>query len=389
MGNWGNTLDRWYHRGAVVVWPRSRAFAVHAEASPSSALDELTARTRKGDLTGAREAAATLAPFWDRVAAGVQAKGFFTKALRTARLVDEPALATMLLRPFRLEQLTTSHAKALTALVDCYGERSAGELAAAWSAKWRLYNVKGASPESWIASLPRLCLTLQQAGDAGTPAARLLLRESWRWVSQTIDRGLELTSPSRREETLCELGPPAGAILEGASLVGATELRDEAVGVLCRDNELVSCAIAVLRATPPSHSGAAGLSVVATHCSTALKARLARPLRAGDDWSIELPQGCGCELCGDLRAFLRDPSRTRFEWPLAKERRAHVHGRIDTAELPVNHQTRRVGRPYTLILTKTDALFERETQQRRSDEQDLAWLERNHSDRVSRRTGSR
>ena len=22
MGNWGNTLDRWYHRAAVVVWPR-------------------------------------------------------------------------------------------------------------------------------------------------------------------------------------------------------------------------------------------------------------------------------------------------------------------------------------------------------------------------------
>jgi hypothetical protein len=69
MGDWGNTLDRWYRRGAVVMWPRSRAFAVRAEASPSVALDELTARTRKGDLIGAREAAATLAPFWDRVAA--------------------------------------------------------------------------------------------------------------------------------------------------------------------------------------------------------------------------------------------------------------------------------------------------------------------------------
>jgi hypothetical protein len=26
MGNWGNTLDRWYHRAAVVVWPRKQAF---------------------------------------------------------------------------------------------------------------------------------------------------------------------------------------------------------------------------------------------------------------------------------------------------------------------------------------------------------------------------
>jgi hypothetical protein len=75
MGNWGNTLDRWYHRGAVVVWPVSRAFAVQAEASPSFALDAVAARARTGDLAGAREATATVAPFWDRVAARVESKG--------------------------------------------------------------------------------------------------------------------------------------------------------------------------------------------------------------------------------------------------------------------------------------------------------------------------
>jgi hypothetical protein len=46
------------------------------------------------------------------------------------------------------------------------------------------------------------------------------------------------------------------------------------------------------------------------------------------------------------------------------------------AELPVTHQTRRSGRPYTLVLTKTDALFERERQARRRDEDDLAWLDK-------------
>jgi hypothetical protein len=389
MGNWGNTLDRWYHRGAVVAWPRSRAFAVQAEASPSLALDELTARTRKGDLSGAREAATTLTPFWDRVAAQVEAKGFFTKALRTARLIDEPALAAVLLRPFWLEMLTTSHAKAMSALVDSYGELWAGEVVTAWSAKRRFYHPPGPSPEPWMASLPRLCLAFGEAGEAGTSAARLLLRDSWRWVSQAIDRGLELLSPSDREQTLSGLGRSVGAILEGASLVGATDVRDRAGEVLCRDGDLVGCAIAVLRATPAPQWSAAGLDAVATHCSEALEARLARPARSSDDWSIGLPEGCGCELCDDLRAFLGDPNQSTFEWPLAKDRRTHVHRRIDAAELPVDHQTRRVGRPYTLLLTKTHALFERETQRRRRDEKDLAWLERNSGDHARRRTSSR
>ncbi len=221
MGNSGNTLERWYHRGAVVVWPRSRAFAVQAEASPSWALDELTARTRKGEVIDSREAAATLTPFWDRAAARVEAKGFFAKALRTARLLDEPILAAMLLRPFRLEMLTVSHAKPLSALVDSYGERWAGELVVAWSATRQFYHPKGSGPEAWMASLPRLCLACREAGDAGASAARLVLRDSWGWLSQSIDRGLELSSPSRREQTLSELGRPLAAILEGASEVGA------------------------------------------------------------------------------------------------------------------------------------------------------------------------
>jgi hypothetical protein len=36
--------------------------------------------------------------------------------------------------------------------------------------------------------------------------------------------------------------------------------------------------------------------------------------------------------------------------------------------------TRRQGRPYTLVLTKTEALFAREREARIRDETDLEWL---------------
>jgi hypothetical protein len=51
-----------------------------------------------------------------------------------------------------------------------------------------------------------------------------------------------------------------------------------------------------------------------------------------------------------------------------------VHARIDAAELPVTHVTGRQGRPYTLVLNKTDALFAGEQEARISDETDLKWL---------------
>jgi hypothetical protein len=390
MGNWGNTLDRWYHRGAVVLWPRTRAFAVRSEASPSWALDSLTAQVRKGDVMGAQEAAATLAPFWERAASRVEARGFFTKALRTARLVDDPTLATMLLGPFRLQMLTTSHAKALSALLESYGESWAGNLVVAWSARHRSYYAKGPRRQEWTTSLPALCLALQGAGDAGTAAARLLLQDSWKWLSTVVEQDLDQPAPSQRNESLSELNRPVAAVLEGAALVGAADLRKEVVGLLCRaEDDLVRCAIGVLRATPTSRWRPTGLDAVAAHCTGALEASLAHPTRARDDWSIELPKACSCELCDGLWTFLHDPSRKTFEWPLAQDRRAHVHRRIETAELPVTHETRRRGRPYTLVLAKTDELFERERQRRRRDQADLAWLDRNWAALVGRRAGSK
>lgn len=86
-------------------------------------------------MTGAREAAATLEPFWHAVATKVGTKRFFGKALRAARLVDDPETATMLLEPFCLELLGRSHATALVALTDCCGQAWSEALVSAWSTK--------------------------------------------------------------------------------------------------------------------------------------------------------------------------------------------------------------------------------------------------------------
>jgi hypothetical protein len=145
--------------------------------------------------------------------------------------------------------------------------------------------------------------------------------------------------------------------------------------------------------------GGTSLADLAADCAARLRARLALPQRADGDWSIELPAGCSCELCSSLRKFLAGPSRV-YEWPLAEQRRRHVHERIDRAELPVTHVTRRKGRPYTLVLTKTDALFTDERSTRVTATADLEWLTtrwpvpkgppgptRSHSSRTTTKSG--
>ena len=54
MGNYGNTLDRWCRRAALVVFPADQQFATWAEVSPDRAMERLGQRALPGDLAGAR-----------------------------------------------------------------------------------------------------------------------------------------------------------------------------------------------------------------------------------------------------------------------------------------------------------------------------------------------
>jgi hypothetical protein len=389
MGNWGNTLDRWYHRAAVVVWPREQAFANRAETSPAWALDELATMASAGDVPGAQAAAATLAPFWDRALRGQtpqdrsRASEIIGKALRAADVVADAETAAMLLRPFRIENLAGKHVDSFGKIADEYGQRWTAELLRAWYDRDQPTWAYGGGQErpQWVADrLPGLCAGLHAKGSAGAAAARRLLDLAWEWLRREIGTGLALSSPSYRDKELGNLGKPLASVLTATVAIGAPGARDAVSGYIREQADAVTALeMSALRAAAElSWAGArddAGFGDLAADCAARLRARLARPQRPSGDWSIELPAGgCTCDLCGTLRAFLDDKSRRTFEWPLAKQNRQHAHSRIDAAELPVTHQTRRQGRPYTLVLTKTDALFAREQEARIRDETDLEWL---------------
>ena len=381
MGNWGNTMDRWYRRAAVVLWPRERAFAVRAEASPVWALKTLAQRIRAGELPEARERAASLLPFWESVATREERRGFFASALRVAEGLDAPELAASLLRPFRVESLTPGQAGVLVSLVAHYGEAWAQPMLATWGSDRAQMRRRGKDRLQWLASLPRLCIALRRADSAvGSLVARLLLEDRLAWLKNLIDTSRDLGRPSMRDKALASLARPLLGFLESTVVVKADELQDAAVAFLCaEENErLLPCLTQMLRAVvkkkAPAMRADTGLDVIKRHCARLIEARLALPPRDVDDWSIVLPEGCDCELCATLGDFLSDPDNQRLEWPIAKAKRMHVHQRLDAHELPVQHRTRRSGSPYTLVLTKAEDLFPREAAERHSLQADLEWL---------------
>ena len=388
MGNYGNTMDRWYRRGAVVLWPRQREFAVRAKGDPGTALDELLADRgdhRETDLVEVRDKIGMLSPFWSSVVRGDQQSSLFPKALEVAHLVDDSYLATGLLAPFSIERLGPTEARPMVALTDRYGLVWAEQRLAGWMGSRdsfaRRQSREAEERLAWAGSLPALCEALGRAASTttgtSTGVARLVLAASWTWLGAALSRAAGRTSPSDRREALETLGLPLGALLQATTKADSADLQAEIINTVCDVNvDLLPClALAVQQADwIETATGAnAGLNDVARYCIIRLEAVLARPERADDNWSIEIPlEQHACDDCATLTTFLTDGATRKVEWPLAKPRRQHIHQVIDREEFPVRHETQRIGRPYTLVLTKTDALFTQEQEARDRDTSDLA-----------------
>ncbi len=308
MGNYGNTLDRWYRRAAVVVWPRDRAFAARGEAGSRWALEELRGRIAAGDMASARAAAESLAPFWKSTA---RQTGLLGVALDVAAGLDVAGTAAMLLEPFRVEMLTHEHATELAAVAGRYGEEWTRVLIGGW------FRSPETGREEWASGLPRLCVELHAAG--APDVVGLLTVGTWRWIDDQFRAATTATRSEYRRRWLEQLSSPLVGLFDAAD----GTLRDEMMATLRGyPDTVLECLMPALRSARPGSRAAFG--GVVRDCSQRLDAIIAGPPRAEDDWSIAWT-GCACDLCDQLGTFLRSGSRRTHEWPLAKDGRRQSH----------------------------------------------------------------
>jgi hypothetical protein len=381
MGNYGNTLDRWYRRAAVVLWPRERAFPIRGRGDPSWAIGEIAKRLSGKALDDARELACTLLPVWGGAAAAGGAKRLLSRTIKVAGQIGDAELAAGLLQPLSSSALSRTSVSQLTVLTDAYGFAWSRALFEHWYERDRRYGFSEGS--GGFELLAEACAALHAGGeDAGRDLAIWLVAEEWALVEKTIEHALKDPWKPHVQRGLTELGGPVARIVRATAAAHAEDQRNTLVRYLVTQESraLLPLLVSILRACreqiAPRELHSLGLGTLLEHCTTALSALAAEPAREPDDWSMDPPMTCDCELCDTLGRFLANREQRKVEWPLAKERRRHVHGQIDGYELPVSHVTRRVGRPFNLVLSKQKALFTHEAKRRAELERDLAWLRR-------------
>lgn len=369
MGNYGNTLDRWYHRAALVMWPRERNFIIRAEQSPAWALVQISARLAAGDRACALQWARDLEPFWRKAA--LSSPEILKAVLPLTVEINDAETARMLLSPFVLERFQADKANGLLALAERYSTKWCIEVL---SPQGRSHNID--SQLQWLQqTYPQLINTWHGATDsAGQALARALVKERWVWLQSHIDSCQARSIISSSIERLLQTTAALLALIQSSETTGLVHIREGAIAVLMSPDTPLPVSIDALHKVIASKVDCAPFMRIHEHCINVLSQRLRQPERTADDWSIILEGIKAHEPERTFDAFLRDATRQRFDWPLAKQGRQTIHSLIDKHQLPVLHQTRRVGSPYTLVLQKTAALFERDAAQRQSWSAELAWL---------------
>ena len=84
---------------------------------------------------------------------------------------------------------------------------------------------------------------------------------------------------------------------------------------------------------------------------------LLQGLRDQNDWIITIPNGCNCDHCKIMKAFVRSKNEHEKIWPLSEQYRDHISSVITQLALPIDISVVKKGLPYRLVLQKTNRLY--------------------------------
>ncbi len=348
MGNYGNTLDRWYHRAAIVLWPREQEFQSRFALDPIAALKKIKRALAKDARVGA-ELLGKVLPQWSRLRYSLGA-GQIKDVLELARLVENKDLARRMLTGFTLEIICKANGAGLARLAEAYGSAWMVELFEHWSEE-RRFGRK---------CLSELCdVTKHLAHHPG--ALRWLLAYQVKVLSEE-----DTLNQSKGRKIDLVRAAPAGVkqtleLLKSASDAKEHGIFRDMVGHVLRCPRVYSGeSLAQLALKLHRHRGIdSGWKGIAAEAVRRLESKLSGKREPGD-LSISEKVPCNCADCEALADFLRDKGEEQLVWPLAMRRRQHIHSTIEGMGIGVTHKTQRTGSPHQLVLTKTKAHFKKE-----------------------------
>ncbi len=375
MGNWGNTMEYWYHRAAIVLWLKEDHYNVLLEFNPTKVIEELLRmaqdKNRKDRVT---ETVNHLLNDWTGLDKSAKATDY-NRVLKLACLINNADDADLLLAKLDREALTPSSISHIIQLEKVYGTAWCIKLLEQWYAgKGRagigLRTSVYTGSSSTVDSLEKIILKL--VSTQTTSHAELInwfVNHQWQNLQDANESQLKSFQAAELEERAKERFKQIKALIQSCLLSQSQSVHNEIIHYMMKHQSLYSSVRLVDLLTnikeefqlDKQYQSESFSSWMYKELSQTLSDRLKTEQKKGGrksgDWSIVDRNICTCHDCLDLNDFLQSSDLQKKIWPINKDRRFHIHQIITKMRIPVTHQTQRTGSPHKLVLIKTKELF--------------------------------
>lgn len=384
MGNYGETLDYWYRRAALVIQSPLAAVRTNFEVDFDAALADLLALAKQPhDLpTLAAHVKAGENALTHRIAH--KGRTLLRSYAEIASALPDVSAALNLMHNFSPSTFTKQDAKALAHLEKSRGTGWMQALLKAWTdpqqsrrpwASWPMLN-EAAEPALWPAAFDGVVQACRRAGSTDT------------WLVGWLQASLQ--SLVRFDKSLAKSTPAGQLALRDTHIQAVCQLAtaiqcvpgcDEMLNSLL-EHVVRHCDIYPLETLTPlvciatqAASKTPAKSPLRKIVTRAIEQALAEPLRSVDDHRLAgVRWTCHCRDCAPVAQWAESPSGEPLVLPMAEPRRDHVQTQLRHASAPISAHILKQGSPYKLKLTKPDDMRHRDERQREHWSQDLERL---------------
>ena len=392
-GNEGATIERFYRRAALVIWPKADSPRVLAQAGAGSLAAYFAGEWQRASpgspkCNSIRDLASQVVDLWPPPD---------THSMRSDRDSWEGHSATVLelLCPIGNREATMRFLG--TVVLPHYGGEmnaalvtAAAEIGAAEMGEFLCALVRSnlsRETEGIVDLGSRLCARLDDGRDGSwrdtlrevvttvcteMPSVRRRLGDDdlagpYVWPKRRAPVALPAATLRQLFALLWHFGLERGADVAAALFIGREDLvsPDRTIPVMLEE---------LLEEQGAKAGTSTAFAALWHHGAGFLLSRSSFPPSPPSDWIIPANGlSCGCEYCAELRRFCADPDAEVRRIPVRKDLRAHLRRQIEHGGIDIHCETERRGSPYKLVCVKTRATYERRLRQY---EEDVAGMRR-------------
>ncbi|WP_339057830.1 2OG-Fe(II) oxygenase [Candidatus Regiella endosymbiont of Tuberolachnus salignus] len=358
MGNYGNTIDYWYRRAAIVLWREADNISMCFILDYDQALADIVSLTQK---PGCAEPIIDMINqagrfLYHRRQQEAQEK-YFISFTQIAVYLQSEELACTLLKEFSISVSgKESGLEALIKLQNVYGIAWCLRLLETWQARDQEDYHRRATTQIQLDIDKLIHNFITQGGDM--QLAVFLVRYHVEAIIRMDKRPLTpvecMKSLNRRITALTKIMYACDVVVDH---VATEKIVRHVISHVQLYPELELADLVLNLQKKRTNNLSSAYSLLQMHVEKGIHEELNKGLRSKDDWSLDAKLACTCDYCKVVMEFVKSKTESTKIWPLAAPHREHIIRNIKETTLPISFEVKKQGSPHKLIITKSDLIY--------------------------------